>query len=334
MKAAISGGSGFVGLSLTETLLRAGHSVLSVSDRSMPAAAMTHFAKLPGRLETLRLDVGASVDFAEIWRDSGVDVLFPLAAITPAAEREAQDAETIVDVNVRAAIAQIKGAKQAGLRRVVVPSSVSVYGRSQFSSTRLREDLTPCLPETVYGASKYCLETSAIRLGQLWGLDVVAVRIGNVFGKWEHPSGARETFGPVFRLLDLASRGEHVILPATFPRFSGIYSEDLARALAHLAAAPACVHRIYNACGGEDLSGALPRWVELLSAAFPGCRLELSSDPTRVTFALYEPRPRALVDIDRIRSSGWSPAFSTDQAFADYLRWVRTIGRFQAESIP
>ena len=54
---AITGGSGFIGLSLIEHLLRAGHTVLAHSMDPLPALALSEFARLPGQLTTVQGDI-------------------------------------------------------------------------------------------------------------------------------------------------------------------------------------------------------------------------------------------------------------------------------------
>ena len=73
-----------------------------------------------------------------------------------------------------------------------------------------------------------------MRYADTFGLDVRVARVGAVFGRWEHPTGLRDTMSVPFQLAVKAMRDEEARLPPAAPK-DWIYAPDLARALSGLA---------------------------------------------------------------------------------------------------
>lgn len=221
-------------------------------------------------------------------------------------------------------IAQLRAARDAGVRRVIAPASGAVYGESWFGDAAMDEVTTPCRPIGVYGVSKYAVDRTAQRLGALWGMDVIVARIGSVFGPWERDTGLRDMLTPFWQVADAAVRGAEAVLPAEIPAYSWVYARDLARGIVHLLDLPEPpVERVFNVCSGLGWGDALLEWCAMLAAAYPAFRWRQSDDASEVTIRLSETRPRTVMRIDRARATGWAPEFPPAAAFADYLAWVQ-----------
>jgi len=318
----ITGGTGFVGLNLAEALLGRGEHVVLVGLDEPPAAALRRFRVLPGRLSAEQADVRDAGAIAVLLRRHAVDRLFPFAAITSGAQRESDAPEQVYQVNLLGLIGQLQAARDAGVRRIVVPSSAAVYGESAYDHALLDEATTPCVPSGLYGVSKYAAERTALRLAALWGLDVVAARIGALFGPWERDTGLRDTMTPFWRAAALARRGQQAVLPATLPAYAYVYARDAAAGLLHLLDLAAPPQRVFNLCSGQDYGPLLARWCEVLAEGFPGFSWRGSEDPAAVTVPLSDSRPRGRMDIARLAATGFMPRFTPEAAFADYRDWL------------
>ena len=119
---AITGGSGFIGLSLIEHLLRAGHTVLAHSMDPLPAQALSEFARLPGQLTTVQGDI-RDPQFKQCLGDHSATHLFHGAVITAAQAREKVATREILDVNLMGTVNALDACVHAGVRRVVLASS-------------------------------------------------------------------------------------------------------------------------------------------------------------------------------------------------------------------
>lgn len=324
MTVLISGGTGFVGLNLAEALLARGeHVVVAALDRP-PASAARRFARLPGRLTTAICDVTDAEAFAGLLRTHAVDRLFPFAAITSGAEREARSPERVIEVNLLGFIGQLRAARDAGVGRVIAPASAACYGASFYDHATLNETDTPCLPTGIYGVTKFAVERSALRLGELWGVDVIVARIGSVFGPWERDTGLRDMIGPHWTIARHAMMRREAVLPATLLPYTWAYSRDVTAGLLHLLDMADPPHRLFNVCSGMPWGDAILRWAERLAADFPGFTWRQSDDPAEVNVRFGETHPRGRMDVARIAATGWTPHFTPALAYADYAAWLHT----------
>ena len=322
MTVLISGGSGFVGTAVAEALLARGERVvLFALDTPRPEVRHTLEA-LPGHLTCETGDVRDVAAFRACLSRHQVDRLLPFAAITSGPRRDAEAPELVFEVNLLGFIAQLQAARDAGVRRVIAPSSGAVYGESYYSDLPLREESTPCVPTGLYGVTKYAVERTALRLGALWGLDVIAARIGGAFGPWERDTGLRDTISPHWWLMQAALAGREAVLPEIIPMTSWLYARDAASALLHLLDLSDPPHRVLNICSGMPWGARILEWCGLLQGAFPGFTWRQSSDPAEVTIPFNDPRRRTSMGIDRLQVTGWTPRFPPEQAYPDYLEWV------------
>jgi nucleoside-diphosphate-sugar epimerase len=222
-------------------------------------------------------------------------------------------------VNLLGFITQLRAARDGGVKRVIAPASAAVYGESFYSHAVLNEATTPCVPTGVYGVTKYGIERTALRLGALWDIDVIAARIGSVFGPWERDTGLRDMIGPHWRLARAARDGEPTTLPSRIPPYTWVYSRDVAAALLHLLDMPDPPHRVFNICSSVPWGEVITRWADTLTTVFPGFAWRQGEHPT---VAFSETRPRGRMDNGRLCATGWAPRFLPDAAYADYAAWL------------
>jgi nucleoside-diphosphate-sugar epimerase len=319
MTVLVTGGAGFVGLNLVETLLSRGHAVTIFGREELPAPAAIAFAALPGRLTTVQGDVRDAEALHALFTAGQFDTVFPFAAITSGPAREAENPESVLQVNLLGMLATLRAARDAGVRRVIVPSSTAVYGESFHHYPLMREGDTPCVPASLYGVTKYAVERMGLRMGELWDMDLIAARISAVFGPWERDTGVRDTIGPHTRIAQAALRGEAMVLPERVPLYHWVYARDLADGLVHLMTLKNPPHRVFNVCSGLNWGPEILDWCRALQGAFPAFRWSQGPNPT---IAFTDPRDRAPLDISRICATGWAPKFPPEKAYPDYLAWL------------
>ena len=290
---------------------------------SPPAGALRRFAALPGHLAHAIVDVRDTAAMTALLRRHAVERFFPFAAITSGTARDDSAPEAVFEVNLLGLIAQLRAAREAGVRRVVIPSSSAVYGESFYEHAVL-DEAVPCVPVGLYGISKYAVERTGLRLGALWGLDVIAARIGALFGPWERDTGLRDTLSPFWQALHLARRGETAVVPAEVAPYRFVYARDAAEALLHLSVLREPRHRVFNICGGIELQTELAMWCAMLAARFPGFTWHAGTDPEALTVRPSDMRPRGRMDTTRLTEAGWTARFSPHDAFVDYRDWIGT----------
>jgi nucleoside-diphosphate-sugar epimerase len=323
----VTGACGFVGCNLVEHLLERGRTVVAL-DRAeaWPPDAAERFRELPGRLAFAAADVrdAAALDeaFATAAAHGDIEGVIHAAAITPGPEREARDADLIAQVNYFGTIRVLAAARAYGARRLLYPSSASVYGDAAFPDRPLDEALDAPIPNAVYGIAKYAAERSALRLGELWGIDVVAARVGAVFGPWERDTGLRDTFSGPMLATRAMLRGERVVLTREGPR-DWVYAADVAAALVALLDAPEPAFDLYHVSAGRRWT--LADWCRALAARLGSERFGLDPDPANATVPLGA-RDRSPLGIERLLSV-YRPRFGLDQALPHYLGWLDARSR-------
>jgi nucleoside-diphosphate-sugar epimerase len=249
----VTGGGGFIGSHLAETLLRRGHAVLVLDDfstgrRENLAAAPQWAAAGNGRYTLLEGDVRD----AEACRRAadGADCVLHQAAV-PSVQRSVEQPLTTHEVNVTGTLLLLEAARRAGVRRFVFASSSALYGESE----RLPkvESLCPA-PISPYGLQKLAGETYCALYHRLYGLPTVALRYFNVFGPRQNPSSEYAAVIPRFVAAARAGRAATVYGDGEQTRdFTYVDNVVEANLLACSAGTEAC-GRAYNIAGGQRVS--------------------------------------------------------------------------------
>lgn len=321
----VTGGAGFVGLNVTEALLARGDDVVVFGHEAvLPDPAPALFARLPGRLTVVQGDVTDAAALRGVFQAHRIRGVFPFAAITAGAEREAANAQRILDVNLKGVIATLEAARDAGtVRRVVLPSSGAAYGESAYAHAVLDEVTTPPMPISLYGVTKYAVERAGLRLAGLWGLDAVAARIGATFGPWERDTGMRDTLSLFLSFAEAARRGGTVVIPpAPLPSYDWVYVRDLARGLLALLDAGDPPHRVVNLGSGMDWAPHYAECLDAFAEAFPGFAWRHAAAGEAPTIRWNETRPRGVMAVARATDFGWRARPPSRALIADYAGWL------------
>jgi UDP-glucose 4-epimerase len=119
----ITGGAGFIGSSIAQTLLSSGESVVILDDFS--SGRRRNLEGLPGSWELVE---GSIVDPAVVARVMrGVEVVFHEAAI-PSVARSVDNPQATMAAGVQGTTVVLDLARHAGVRRVIFAASSAAYG--------------------------------------------------------------------------------------------------------------------------------------------------------------------------------------------------------------
>jgi UDP-glucuronate 4-epimerase len=290
MRVVVTGAAGFVGSHLCDELVARGHEVVGIDGftrfyaRGLKELNVAALRRAPGF--TLRernlLDRPGLAGVFE-----GADAVCHLAG-RPGVRG---GAPVLFEAgNVRTTEAVMHSAARAGVPRVVLASSSSVYG----PATRpVRED-DPLRPLSPYARSKRRAELVANRLARRHGLELVTLRYFTVYGPRQRPDMA------FARFVRAALRGGKMPLLGDGRQTRDFtYAGDAAEATA-VALERARPGSVYNASGGRPV--VLGDALRMLGAAL-GREPELAERPPDAR----EPRSTA-ADLGRARRElGWMP---------------------------
>ena len=180
MRYLVTGGAGFIGSHVVDTLVKSGETVRVVDNLSTG-----HRDNLSHHSSSAVVFIEADLADAAVASNAvkGVDYVFHLAAI-PSVPRSVKDPVTSHRANVDATILLLNAARQAGVKRVVFASSSSVYGNSP---TLPKHEEMPPHPLSPYALQKLMGEQYMQLFFELYGLETVSLRFFNVFGPRQDP---------------------------------------------------------------------------------------------------------------------------------------------------
>jgi len=235
--ALVTGGAGFIGSHLVDTLVSAGCKV-SVLD-NLSSGNYSNLKHLEGQFAFYRDDIrnqqaiNAAVE--------GCEVIFHLAAIVSVP----QTVENPVDsaaVNDTGTLLVLDAARNKKVRRVIFSSSCAVYGDDR----RLpkQEDMDP-KPQSPYAVQKLAAEHYARVYYELYGLETAILRYFNVYGPRQDPSSPYSGVISIFMTRALHNEPAVIYGDGNQSR-DFIYVQDVVRA--NLLAATA------NGVGGQVLN--------------------------------------------------------------------------------
>jgi nucleoside-diphosphate-sugar epimerase len=312
MRVLVTGASGFVGRALCAHLREHGLSVRGALRRPDPAAAD---AVAVG-------DIGPDTD----WRAAldGVDAVAHLAARVHRLRDTAGDPlAQYREVNVEGTRRLAQAARDAGVRRLVLLSSIKVNGEGRVQPYRPAD---PPQPQDAYAVSKLEAEQALAEVAAGTALEWVVLRPPLVYG----PGVGANFLG----LLRAVARGWPLPLRAIDNRRSLIYVGNLVDALRVCLLAPAAANRLFLVRDGEDVStpelvrrvaqslGVTPRLVAvpcglLRAGAWLGGR-RAAFDRLAGSLCVDDSALRALL--------AWQPPFDMREGLAHTARWWREQG--------
>lgn len=320
MATLVTGGAGFVGLNVVEELATRGETVIVLDRLALPPTLGDG-----GRVTTVVGDVEQPDDMGRLFRDHAIDRVIHAAAITADRDRESRDAGKIFGVNLSGTLNVLAAAKDHACKRVIYVGSGAAYGQSHRNGTTLFEESSASRPNDLYSISKYAAERAALRLSELWKIDVICVRLGSVFGPWEFDSGVRDMLSPHFQAAQMAIRGQTAIVPRTEPWRDWIYSRDVAAGLVETLMVKSAKHDLYHVgCGGAFRSD-FAEFCDALAASYPQFSWRIAGENEQANINFVVSTDRSPMDTQRLATDiGFRPRFLGSVAYADYITWMRS----------
>jgi UDP-glucose 4-epimerase len=132
--------------------------------------------------------------------------------------------------------------RDAGVKRVVLASSGAVYGEQEVD--KVNEALLPN-PDSPYGVSKLAAEGYVRTIGDLWGIETVALRIFNAYGPGQAIPPTHPPVIPQF-VRQVLGDGSLIIYGNGEQTRDYIYVDDVVRALGAAASAQGINRQVIN----------------------------------------------------------------------------------------
>lgn len=179
-KVLVTGGAGFIGSNLVDGLLSEGYEVRVLDNFSTGRREnIEHFKK---DIELIEGDMRDQ----EITDQAvaGIDMILHEAAL-PSVPRSIKAPVTSNDVNIGGMLKLLSSAQKAGVQRMIMASSSSIYGNT--AELPKHEGMTP-KPMSPYAVTKLTGEHYLRVFHELYGMETLAIRYFNVFGPRQDPT--------------------------------------------------------------------------------------------------------------------------------------------------
>ena len=187
MRALVTGGAGFIGSTLVDRLVADGNEVIVIDDLSTGRMENLADAFGSGRVEHYKADI-AGPELERTVVETRPEVVHHLAAQIDVRHSVA-DPVADARVNVIGSINVASAAARAGCRRLVFAASGgTAYGEPPPDALPVTEQ-TPGTVTSPYGVAKRAVEDYLGTFQQLYGLETVSLRLGNVYGPRQDPQG-------------------------------------------------------------------------------------------------------------------------------------------------
>ena len=241
----VTGGAGFIGSNIAEELVRRGETVrildnLSTGRRENLEAFADNVDLIVGDLAKMD-DVRPSVE--------GVDYILHQGAL-PSVPRSIADPVKSNESNVTGTLNLLLAAHEAGVKRVVMASSSSVYGNTP---TLPKVETMPVSPLSPYAVSKLAAERYCVAFWHSFGLETVALRYFNVFGPRQDPYSQYAAVIPKF--LDMIRQGKRPTIYGDGEQSRDFtYVENVVEANLLAAKAPDVAGEFFNCACFEQVS--------------------------------------------------------------------------------
>jgi UDP-glucose 4-epimerase len=189
----VTGGAGFIGSWVVDRLVEDSH-VTVYDNLSTGKEAFISQHKGNFNFKFVKADL---LDFDRLLREmEGHESVWHIAAnpdirLGTASTRVDLEQNTIATYNV------LEAARRNDVKSVVFSSTSTIYGRAKEFPTP--EDYGPCLPISLYGASKLACEGLVSAYSELYGIDGWIYRFANIIGK-------RSTHGILYDLVEKLNR--------------------------------------------------------------------------------------------------------------------------------
>lgn len=311
----VTGGAGFIGSNLVDSLLEAGNSVTCLDNFSTGKRNNLNSALSNPEFRLIEGDIRNYDDCCKAL--NGIDIVFHQAALG-SVPRSIKDPVTTTDVNIGGFVKMLFASKEAGIKRFIYAASSSTYGDHP-DLPKVEDKIgTPLSP---YGITKYVNELYGNNFSKTYGIDVIGLRYFNVFGRRQDPDGAYAAVIPKF-LKQLKSHESPVINgDGSFSRdFTYIDNVLQANHLAAIVDKKEALNQVYNVAFGERTTlNQLFGYIRSIASVYdPEIQsVQIIHGPERAGDI-----PHSLASIDKAqRLLGYTPVYSVSDGLKEAVKW-------------
>ena len=273
----VTGGAGFIGSHIVETLIQQGAFVRVLDNFSTGRRVNLSFLD-DSKYELLE----GSLTDPEACQQAceGIDYVFHHGALA-SVPRSVEEPLLTNQVNVAGTLNLLLAARDKKVKRVVYAASSSAYGDAEISPKH--EELLP-LPKSPYAADKLSAEFYCRAFSEVYDLETACLRYFNVFGPRQDPDSQYSAVIPLFINAILQGKSPTVFGDGKQSRDFTYVANNVTANLQAAHAPGVMKGEVYNvACGGEF---SLLDLIESINSIL-GSNVEPSFAPPRIGDVLH-----------------------------------------------
>ncbi len=314
-KVLVTGGAGFIGSNLCESLLELDARVVCLDNfatgkKENLSAIIDHenFTLIEGDIRNIE-DCKKAV--------SGVDYVLHEAALG-SVPRSINDPITSNNVNVSGFVNMLVAAKDEGVKRFVYAASSSTYGDSE-ALPKVEDKIGK--PLSPYAITKYVNELYADIFHTTYGMDTIGLRYFNVFGRKQDPHGAYAAVIPKFVIQFMKHESPVINGDGTYSRdFTYIDNVIQMNLLALTTDNNKALNQVYNTAVGDRTN--LKELTELLKKYLAEydpeiANVEVKHGPNRAGDI-----PHSLASVDKAKELlNYDPKYKIEDGLKEAVDW-------------
>ena len=314
-KVLVTGGAGFIGSNLCESLLANNNEVICLDNFSTgrmqniePFLNNNKFTLITGDICNLSDCDKAMID---------VDIVLQQAALG-SVPRSINDPIKTNEVNIGGFLNVLVSARNANVKRVVFAASSSTYGDSE-TLPKVEEIIGK--PLSPYAVTKYVNELYAHVFALNYGMDIIGLRYFNVYGKNQDSNGAYAAVIPKFTMQLMSMQSPVINGDGTNSR-DFTYIENVVQ-MNHLAATttnPLAKGEVFNTAVGERAD------LNMLTNLLKKYLAEYNNKIGDVAITYGNERsgdiPHSLASIDKAKNIlGYNPSHNLQAGLKEAVDW-------------
>lgn len=311
MKILITGGAGFIGSSLADSLLAEGNDIVVVDNFNDYYAYEIKEANVKHNLDNphyhlYKIDLTDKNALKNVFAENNFDTVVHLAGragVRPSIERP----EDYVESNILATIHILELMKDFNVKKLVFASSSSVYGNCK--AQIFSEDLKVTEPISQYAATKSACEQFCYTYHKLYNMNIVCLRFFTVYGPRQRPDLA------IHKFTDLISKHQPIpVFGDGTTKRDYTYIDDIISGVKAAIAYNKTPYEIINLGGGEPVS--LSQMIKTI-------------ETTLGEKAIIDRKPMQKGDVDKTVSDiskaqrllGYNPQTRFSDGIAKFIKW-------------
>jgi len=308
----VTGATGFIGAALVARFAAHGQAVLACDSRPPADAIAKRWGKSVKFAECDVRDRAAVRTLVERSGSSGA-VVHLAGILTAGCDL---DPGAAMQVNLLGFQHVVEGVCAIGKKRVVLSSTIGVYGRDlpQPIDETMRTE-----PDGWYGYTKLAGELMGLLCERRNGLDFRAARLAAVTGPGRAAASGSASLFTSF-IAEKAALGEPYEIEVTEDTaYPVVYIKDAVEALFALATVEKAPSRIYNVSSGRVIVSEMVSYVK---SRIPAARFTFKPNP--VVMSVVSGYKEWHIGCDRIRRDiGWEPAYGVKAMIDDIILTVQ-----------